>query len=168
MNTVHVAFLGMDSDLALDVWANRAAACLSNSKIIHCEVILPRRGEAMSIMANGKVFIHNKKFSRVDWEFRSVRVTRAQEDALYAFAASAVDRPFNWWGYYLLPLGGVDGDKTSYFCSELCAHALQSMGLFPRLVPHKTTPGGLMAAMSQSDTCVKTGHPTRMYNDLSL
>ena len=167
-SVVTVAYLGMDSDLALDVWTNRAAACISNSKIIHCEIILPR-GEAMSIMANGKVFVHgSKQFSRSDWEFRTVRITPEQERALYDFAAGAVEKPFNWWGYYLLPLGGVNGNKESYFCSELCTHALQHIGLFTDLVPHKTTPGGLMAAMSQSDVSVKTCHPKRMYKDLAL
>ena len=159
---VTVAFLPLDSELASSHWANRAAACVSQSDLIHCELILPRGAGAFSIVAGGRVFMHaGKTFSRKDWRFVSVTTSPAQDAALLAFCGAHVGEPFNALGYYLTPFGGWAGGGKAWYCSEVCTAALLAAGVPLDVVPHKTTPGSLMGALSACNAAVKTAHPTR-------
>ena len=167
---LQVAFLPLDSELAANHWTNKAAACISSSDLIHCELVLPTaKREAFSITAGGKVFLTDKKqFSRTHWRFINVITTPAQNRALMEFARAQVDKPFNSYGYYLTPLGGWSGGNKSWYCSELCCAALQAIGIDIPTPAHKTTPGRLWNDLMQCSGTVKSAHPKRVVLELSL
>ncbi len=162
MHALTVAFLSIDSPLAADVFVNRAASCMSGSPYIHCELILPG-GEAVSILANGTVFMTPaKRFSRSDWTFKRVAIDESQRVALYAWACAQQGKPFNKLGYYTQPVLGWSGGGNSYFCSELCATGLQVAGVLDSGVrPHALSPGALHDVLRANVKFVDTSHPKK-------
>ena len=77
------------------------------------------------------------------------------------FCAAQVDKKFNWWGYYACPVWPMDGKGQTYFCSELCVAALQSVGLLSDRKACATMPGDLWAAVNAIPEAVSAVHPVR-------
>ena len=169
MTTLTVASLSIDSPLAADAFANRAASCMSGSPYIHCELILPG-GEALSILANGNVFLTPaKRFSRSDWSFMRTTIGETERRALYAWACAQQGKPFNKVGYYTQPVMGWSGGGDSYFCSELCTKGLQMAGVMRQDVrPHTLSPGSLHAMLHDDHKFVATAHPKKVDAPLAM
>ena len=78
--------------------------------MIHAEVVFVDResaqdivGRSCSIHYGGKVFLDQRRFSRKQWQFRSVSATKEQVKAAFKFCQEHVGDGFNKTGYYLQP-----------------------------------------------------------------
>lgn len=146
MKEILVAFLPADSSLLEESWLNRGAARVapptksgSRIPVVHCEIVLDDN-LALSICYNKVVHLHKKKFSRVHWSFRSLKVTDAQYRKLILFAEAAKGSPFNGVGFFGLAFGlRLSGAwterlnwKRRYFCGEICTVALCQAGVLPK------------------------------------
>lgn len=162
-----LAFLRYDSPLAMPHWMNRAAHSLAQCKgvppYIHCELLFPTSGNAYSVTAS-EGFVRStttKGFSRDEWEFRDIWLPHTHVDVMERYCKEQVNKKFNWWGYYMCPVWPTDGKGESFFCSELCTKALQSVGLLADRKACATMPGDLWAAINVIPESVSAVHPVR-------
>jgi len=167
---VTAAFLPPDSKLLIDSWMNRAAARLAAwnkvTPMVHCELLFPDANVAYSITANGGSVhkISSKGFTR-DWEFISLTVPPAAASEMFRVCEDAHKRKagFNWAGYYASNLVPISGGGSSYFCSELCATAIQAGGLLKDGgSPASYVPGRLYDELQKLTQAHKTAHPVKM------
>ena len=109
---MYVAFLPADSELLESHILNKAASWVAGAAnpMIHTEVVFVDResaqdivGRSCSIHYGGKVFLDQKRFSRKQWQFRSVSATKEQVKAAFKFCQEHVGDGFNKTGYYLQP-----------------------------------------------------------------
>jgi len=156
MRTVFACFLDNDTELMEKHWLNRAAAAVApcagdQVPKIHVELFFPNnddgssevvKGQACSIHYNNKVFLANKRFSRVQWTFRSMQLNEEQYEKVYKYCEAHVGCSFNHVGYFLQPVNKYInikydwpsnfGDyKPRFFCSEICIEALKAGGVLP-------------------------------------
>ncbi|MBM62760.1 MAG: hypothetical protein CL484_07410 [Acidobacteria bacterium] len=150
--SVTVAFLGSASPALRRHPLNTLAALLAPRKpqdpdaYVHCELLFPDNGEALSIVHNGTVQLAPKNFTRSGWTYRSVPCTRQQLSTMRSFAHAAVGDGFNTTGYWspcgigTKPLGHSMTDPSNraglrrrWYCSELTSECLASCGLVQEL-----------------------------------
>tara|TARA_Y100001958_G_scaffold159373_1_gene160605 strand:- start:877 stop:1395 length:519 start_codon:yes stop_codon:yes gene_type:complete len=148
---MYVAFLPADSELLESHILNKAASWVAgaDNPMIHAEVVFVDResaqdivGRSCSIHYGGKVFLDQKRFSRKQWQFRSVSASREQVKAAFKFCQDHVGDGFNKAGYYLQPFSSgasTTEGKSTWFCSEIVAGALRAAGkdVPVSLHPHK-------------------------------
>lgn len=178
MSTIYACFLRNDNEImaahVLNKLAAKIAPATSNGDApqIHVELFFPDKetdnelvsGQACSIHYNGKVFLTRKRFSRSQWNFRSLDTTRAQYDKILDYCTSACGARFNHLGYFLQPLLKVDhawpehfGMAKRYYCSEICIEALKAGGVLPKTMCSQVHPQTLYALLKDHTTsaCVK-------------
>ena len=145
---VVLAFLGASSPALKKHYLNNLATALGPAmtnedpdKMVHVEMYFPHTQHALSIVHNGQVSLHPKNFSKTGWTYKSIPVTDHQLEKIERFARSAVGDGFNNAGY-LLPCGlgtsqlgatlsdpcNAAGATRTWYCSELCSHALAAAG----------------------------------------
>ncbi len=151
---VIACFLPADSSLLEDHWLNRAAAKWSpaprdashNAPMVHTELFFPSdaaetsgsiTGRSLGIHYGGKVFWAPKRFSKAQWQFRSIPCTDAQYNTMINFSRKQMGGAFNYRGYFT-PCGVSSALRStslhntqSWYCSELVAHALWHGELLP-------------------------------------
>ena len=111
------------------------------------------KGMACSIVYGGKVHLQEKRFSRKEWRFRSVKVSKSQYDDMLTFCEDHQDDGFNYMGYftYWSPIAmkpmwySYVGMKPRWYCSEIVIGALKA---------------GQCVDQSVSDSM----HPNELYN----
>lgn len=146
--TVMVCFLPASSELleksVLNTMAAKLAPAVTDNRthpMVHAELFFPEYevedtvgGQSCGIHYGGTVFMAPKTFSRKNWLFRSISVTRQQYDKLKKFCTDQVGGGFNYLGYYA-PCSLFSGTAVSpstprsWYCSELTAGALQNAGV---------------------------------------
>lgn len=175
MSTIYACFLRNDNEIMEAHILNRLAAQIAPKTEndvppqIHVELFFPDKqegeeeddyvaGQACSIHYNGKVFLTRKRFSRKQWNFRSLDTTQEQYEAVLDYCKNAVGCHFNHVGYFLQPLLNVQhnwpetfGFKKRYYCSEICVEALKAGGVFPEKMKSQIHPQTLYA-MLKKDT----------------
>lgn len=78
------------------------------------------------------------------WDFVELNITPEQEQEIRKFCTGELGCSYDWKGIFLsmiLPLGRADPDK--WFCSEVCAASLQTIGILPNIVAHRISPNKL-------------------------
>ena len=159
--SVIVAFVDAKSPALQEHFLNRTAVRIAPhipgprvDPKVHCELIFPEDaakgtgeyvGYSCSIVWNGEVFMHRKRFSRRDWTFRVLPPIPGETfDEMRRFATGCVGDRFNHVGYALYGLTGgtvrVSGDWTRsfrpmsrrWFCSELVLEVLKFGGFIPQ------------------------------------
>lgn len=152
---VYCAFLAADSELLENHWLNRWAAKMSPAKNpkIHVELLFSSShdgddvlGQACSITYGSQVFLHSKRFSRKQWEFRSIPMAPEAAERVQAFCEERVGDGFNRLGFYLSPIAPCVKPHTLYnmglsrtkqwFCSEIVSHALAEVGIVEPMSCH--------------------------------
>jgi len=174
MSSTHqimLCFVRSDSTILQESWLNRAASWLAGGTAehppyIHTELLfVPPEGlhnadevsgQACSIVYNGTVHLHRKRFSRSEWFFRSMNVSKQQYDNMLAFCKQRVGEPFNKMGYFLAwtPLFAPRpsfytwfGMSHRWYCSEIVVAALKSGGVLPSTYPSAVHPNTLYTDM---------------------
>lgn len=183
MPTVYCCFLDNDTELMEKHWLNRMAAKVAPPSgdlpaKIHVELFFPAqdddgssevvKGEACSIHYNNKVFLSKKRFSRVQWTFRSMDLTDEQFEQVYNYCKAHVGCSFNHVGYFLQPFHKwLDirhdwpqkfGDyKPRYFCSEICIEALKAGNVLPQSCKSNIHPQEMFKLLEDGTTrgCVR-------------
>lgn len=64
-----------------------------------------------------------------DYIIKEVSTTPEQEAIIRAFAEKQVGKPYDWGAIIGLPFRGKWDDDAKWFCSELCAAALEEAGI---------------------------------------
>ena len=179
MSTIYACFLRNDNEIMAAHILNKVAAKIAPATEnnvppqIHVELFFPDElkrdtdlvsGQACSIHYNGKVFLQRKRFSRKQWNFRSLNTTQEQYDDVLAYCEGAVGCQFNHVGYFLQPLMWIKHDwptffgmKKRYYCSEICIEALKAGGVFPKKMRSQIHPQTLYAMLKDETTsaCVR-------------
>ena len=155
MPTIMICFVRADSSLLEESWLNRAASWLATTDddrapYIHAEVLFIPKGAAFnrtsndvsgmacSIVYGNTVHLEPKRFSRTEWEFRSMTVSEEAYDRMYAVAEERRGDGFNHLGYFLHPLYIQPrpmfytwfGMRPRWYCSEIVSHILKAGGIF--------------------------------------
>ena len=183
-----LAFLGSSSPALKKHYLNDLATALGPAKtdsdpdkMVHAEVYFPHTQHALSIVHNGTVTLYPKNFSKTGWTYKSVPVTDHQLERIERFARSAVGDGFNTTGYFM-PCGlgtrpltatlsdpcNIAGNTRSWYCSELCSHALASAGSQELLDDLGITnieclhPHSLFQAVSKSDLTYSTAPQNKL------
>ena len=147
---VMVCFLPSSSELLqksiLNSMAARFAPANSDNRepMVHVELFFPTASSNESILGHscgihygGTVFCAPKKFSKRNWLFRTLSVTKDQHKKLLHFCKSQENGKFNYAGYYapcsLVPRRQRIQDplinEQSWYCSELVSSALEYAGI---------------------------------------
>ena len=179
MSTIFACFLRNDNEIMAAHILNKLAAKIApktgNSEPqIHVELFFPDEesneqdlicGQACSIHYNGKVFLTRKRFSRSQWNFRSLDTTPEQYEAILSYCKEAVGCRFNHLGYFLQPVMKIDhswaqdwfGFGKRYYCSEIVVEALKAGGVFPQSMRSQIHPETLYSILKDETTsaCVK-------------
>ncbi len=156
-NTVFACFLDNNTELMEKHWLNKMAAKVAPASgnqpaKIHVELFFPSqdddgsqdvvKGQACSIHYNNRVFLAQKRFSRVQWTFRSMLLNDEQYEKVLGYCEAHVGCSFNHPGYFLQPLNRIldirhdwpckfGNYKPRFFCSEICIEALKCGGVLP-------------------------------------
>lgn len=185
---VMLCFVRSDSSILQESWLNRAASWLaggtsSSPPYIHAELLFVPQGgihnteevsgQACSIVYNGTVHLHRKRFSRSEWFFRSMNVTKKQYDTMYNFCRAHVGEPFNKLGYFLAwtPLLAPRpsfytwlGMSHRWYCSEIVVAALKEGRVLDENYPSTVHPNTLYHDM-KNKTMVDCG---RNVNEVTI
>ena len=147
---VMVCFLPASSELLQKSWLNTMAARLApqnndnREPMVHVELFFPTATSAEEILGHscgihygGNVFWAPKKFSKKNWMFRTLPITKQQHAKLEHFCRKQENGAFNYTGYYapcsLMPRKNRIAEpliaEQSWYCSELVTSALEYAGL---------------------------------------
>lgn len=166
---VMVCFVRSDSAVLQESWLNTAAAIVApraprnGAPYIHAELLfVPKNnslrnqtevyGDACSIVYSGTVHMNKKRFSRKEWEFRSMECTEKQFKTMKNFCNSHVGEGFNHIGYFTYWAGFLApkpmfytylGMSPRWYCSEIVIGALKSGGLLEEGFPNAEHPDRL-------------------------
>lgn len=166
---IMVCFVRSDSSVLQESWLNSAASLLApmtarNGKpYIHAELLfVPKNnglqnktdvyGEACSIVYSGKVHLCKKRFSRKEWEFRSIECSEKQYKKMKDFCKDHVSDGFNHLGYFMYWSGPFAPKPTFYtwfgmsprwYCSEIVIAALKVGGILDDSFPTAEHPDRL-------------------------
>ena len=150
-----LCFVRSDSDVLEKSWLNSMASFFapraprSGPPYIHVEIMFPPKndintnkaelyGDACSIVYNGLVHFVKKRFSRKEWEFRSMECTGEQYENMKSFCKDHTGEKFNHMGYFMYWAGMLAprpmfytwfGMAPRWYCSEIVIGALKSGGL---------------------------------------
>lgn len=114
------------------------------------------KGVACSIHYGGEAFVHEKTFSRKNWEFRRIPATSQQAKVALDWFKQRQGDGFNKLGFFaeparraaaqyvscvpnpFSPSSLLQGKKHRWFCSELCEAGLRHAGIMTELTqsPH--------------------------------
>lgn len=179
MSTIYACFLRNDTEIMAAHILNKLASWIAPKceegvePQIHVELFFPDEegkenelvsGQACSIHYNGEVFLTRKRFSRKQWNFRSLDTTQEQYDAVLDYCKNAVGCHFNHVGYFLQPLLSINHDwplkwgyNKRYYCSEIVVEALKAGGVFPSTMKSQIHPQTLYAMLKDETTsaCVR-------------
>ncbi len=151
--TIMICFVRSDSAVLQASWLNSIASMVAPNSdrtgppYIHVELLFPPKhgtnkkeiyGEACSIVYGGAVHLSKKRFSRKEWEFRSMTCTDSQYKTMKTFCQDHIGESFNHVGYFMYWAGMFApkplfytyfGMKPRWYCSELVIGALKSAGI---------------------------------------
>lgn len=149
---IMLCFVRSDSSVLQESWLNSAASALAprnprnGSPYIHVEILfVPKNnqlrnksevyGDACSIVYSGTVHMQKKRFSRKEWEFRSMEVSEKDYNNMKNFCKEHQGDSFNHLGYFLYWTGPFAPKPTFYtyfgmgprwYCSEIVIGALKA------------------------------------------
>tara|TARA_B100000674_G_C37945556_1_gene964775 strand:+ start:364 stop:930 length:567 start_codon:yes stop_codon:yes gene_type:complete len=179
MSTIYACFLTGDNEIMASHFLNTLAVKVAprtgdREPQIHVELFFPDEegkeedlvsGQACSIHYNGTVFLTRKRFSRSQWNFRSLDTTPEQYELIKQYCQEAVGCHFNHLGYFLQPIMKIDhtwardwfGMGRRYYCSEIVCEALKFGGVFPETMRSQIHPETLYSLLLDDTTnaCVK-------------
>ena len=168
-HTIMLCFVRSDSSILEESWLNRAASWFAGGTelpYIHAEILFmpPGRsrstddmtGLACSIVYGGKVHLQEKRFSRKEWRFRSINVSKSQYDDMLTFCEDHQGDPFNYVGYftYWSPLTMKPswypylGLQSRWYCSQIVVGALKAGGCLDVSVTDSMHPNALYNMMA--------------------
>lgn len=166
---IMLCFVRSDSSVLESSWLNSAASFFapraprSGPPYIHVEIMFPPGntasnttndvyGDACSIVYGGSVHFVKKRFSRKEWEFRSMECTEEQYNNMKIFCKSHIGDNFNHVGYFMYWAGMFApkpmfytylGMKPRWYCSEIVIGALKNGGLMEDSFPNAEHPDKL-------------------------
>jgi len=170
---IMLCFVRSDSDILEASWLNRAAASLASTEdgsapFIHAELLFcPPGGSsgkdsvsglACSIVYSGNVHLETKRFSRKEWFFRSMEVSKGQYDTMMSFCKVHQGDSFNHLGYFMYwsPLRPSPmfytylGMTPRWYCSEIVIGALKAGEIVDESVSSSMHPHELYKLMQGS------------------
>ena len=164
-----LCFLDMNSPEIADHWLNRFAARLAPKTSnglpkIHVELLFKEtndtEGMACSIYYDKQVHYYKKRFSRLNWSFRSIYCSTQAYNKIKNYCRNAAGCKFNKIGYFLFWLGirlsgqypCKFGYRPRYFCSEIITQALKAGGVLNNEQPSVIHPETLYRLVAPAST----------------
>lgn len=144
MKSLHVLFYKPDPG---DHWLNHLVTALS-PPFSHCDLQFAD-GTATSIYQNEPVYMHNKGFSRLNYEIHSVAVTEEEHHRALSFCKRHHENKTSFDGLGMIlsmsPLSLNRCPRNKTFCSRYVTEALKATGRdeFMGMDPCRTTPSSL-------------------------
>ena len=166
---IMICFVRSDSAVLQESWLNTAASYFApraprtGAPYIHAELLfVPKNnalrnsaevyGDACSIVYGGTVHMTKKRFSRKEWEFRSMECSEKQYKAMKNFCNEHVGESFNHLGYFMY-WAGIFAPKPMFYtylgmcprwyCSEIVIGALKAGGILEQEFPNAEHPDRL-------------------------
>ncbi|MBT0666349.1 hypothetical protein KI809_18735 [Geobacter pelophilus] len=127
---------------------DRVIRTVSAGPYSHCELVFGPDPLlwASSIAAIGVHCDHNGEPDPAEWD---VIYIDCEPDAVIDFLCQEVCSPYDWFGVIRFALPGFKESPKKWFCSEICAAALQVAGILPQNIkPHTLSPTGLYYALN--------------------
>lgn len=132
-------------------FVSRLIKLWTRSKYSHCEILFE---DGRHFSADTKMPM-NTRFSTEpltikNWDFIVLPVGIDDENKIKAFCVDEVGCRYDWTGIFLsqfIHLGYQS--KSKWFCSEVCAAALQQIGLLPGWKPNRISPGKLFKLLDK-------------------
>lgn len=166
---IMLCFVRSDSSVLEESWLNTAASYVAPRRArngppyIHAELLFPPKlekngkaadvyGDACSIVYGGKVHLSKKRFSRKEWEFRSMACTEEQYHTMKTFCKDHAGESFNHLGYFMYWAGMFApkpmfytyfGMAPKWYCSEIVIGALKAGGMIAPGFPAAEHPDSL-------------------------
>jgi len=169
---IMLCFVRSDSSVLQESWLNTAASFFAPRAVrngppyIHAELLFPPKdngakkadlyGDACSIVYGGTVHFTKKRFSRKEWEFRSMECSEEQYNDMKDFCKLHVGDTFNHLGYFMYWAGMFApkpmfytyfGMRPKWYCSEIVIGALKKGGIFDNSFPAAEHPDSLYHAV---------------------
>jgi len=100
---------------------------------------------------NGTRFRKMEQFNALYWDMLDIPTTEAEEEIVRNFCGNELGCRYDWWGIWfsqVIPLRREHPDK--WFCSEICAAALQKIDLLGSFKPCTLSPGKLFKRLRET------------------
>ena len=118
----------------------------------HVELVFPDGRSFSSSQWDGGVRFKSIAYEPEKWHIVMLPLTALEVASVLEFCEREKGKKYDWRGILDFFAGKGDGDKNSWFCSEICAAALQQVGRFRFLTPARTSPEALwLAAMGRTE-----------------
>jgi len=129
---------------------DRAIRLWTWSKYSHCELRFSDGWSYSSFPDIGTSFFKHSCEDPWHWDYIDVLENKPLEQKVRAFCDAEAGLKYDWKGIVLSQVLGLNRSAPNeWFCSEVCTAALQQIGLFSRVVPHKVSPKGLYQLVSK-------------------
>lgn len=124
-------------------WIDRLIRKLTSGPYSHCELIVS--GKWLSVSPREGTVRYKKIVPKPDhWDFIEIPVNMHQVSLIEDFASHELFEGYDWLGILFTQFINFNRQsKNRWFCSELVAAALQSIGLLGGLAPHRLDPNEL-------------------------
>jgi hypothetical protein len=150
MSEIVMQFVGNDS------FGSRLIEWFDHGKYSHVDSVLPdgtllgARNDVIDGIPSGvqirpASYVEGDKILRV-----TIPCTVNQEEAYYAFVRAQIGRPYDETAIAAFAVGRDWRAADSWFCSELCAAAIEASGLVPSMIApvNKIAPDDLLLVVS--------------------
>ncbi len=113
-------------------WVNRLIRVVTRSPYSHVELVFPGEGcfsaDSRELKA---VRFKTMPLPAEKWDVVEIPCTDAQANAAMEFCLEERNAPYDWLGVARFVLPFFRQHPQAWFCSEVCAAALQCAGLLP-------------------------------------
>lgn len=121
----------------------------TGGKYSHCELVFSDNTWFSADAWENKVRYTSFDYNVTNWDFVTLTLNSKEELGVRAWCDSKVGKKYDWLGVVLcqvLKVGIENPDR--YWCSEVCARALQWVGKLPQVKATSLSPEGLHKVLS--------------------
>jgi len=113
-------------------WVDWTIRKWTRSPYSHCEIVIDNTWYSSSARDGGvrkKNIYHNPE----NWDFIDIKIQVNDENIIKMFFNKQIGKKYDYVGILLSQVIPLHKDiKNRWFCSEICAYALQLIGMLPK------------------------------------
>lgn len=124
----------------------------TGSPYSHCELLFDDgRMFSSHIKDHGTRYMNPGVLRANEWDVVLIPATLEQEIAVHVFCDNELNCGYDWWGILCSQVLRLQrSHPRKWFCSEVCAAALQRMGMLPMAKPCTFSPGKLYKRLREA------------------
>jgi len=124
----------------------------SLAKYSHCELVFSNGEFFSSSGRDGGVRFKKIKSDEKKWDFFEIKISAENEKKVREFCEAQIGKKYDWRAIIFSQLFELNRENSKkWFCSEICAAALQRVGFLKNEKPHLLSPNELFVALRRDE-----------------